>query len=83
MKTYYVYHLNCDCQSEDRVYDYKPKWVIGPKCQGCKTTLEDSQVSFSGKFRAKTRQEALKQANKKAMDECHKLIAELKNKQSN
>ena len=65
MKTWYVYHLNCDCQSDTRVYDYQPQWKIGPRCQGCRTILGDFQVTFLGKHKAETRQKAIDEAAKK------------------
>lgn len=80
LKTWYVYQLNCDCQSETRIYAYNPKWVIGPRCQGCRKILGDMQVTFLGKFRTTTKQEADKEATKKAMEKCHTLIAEINNK---
>ena len=30
LKTWYVYHLNCDCQSDTVAYGYKPRWKVAP-----------------------------------------------------
>lgn len=44
----HIYDINCDCCSYKMVLKRRPRWMLGPRCQGCGAILGWMQWTYLG-----------------------------------